>query len=344
MTAPARIPFWLPIVASTLSNTHLSSVLPEFTAGRLATLRTRYGLPEYEHAARMGHPINWLVLLGQIEDSLLASLVTDYYSIRVTPFLIEAIRSDLGTSSFSARKPKLTLEIRDLVGRHTASNIARGWGVSVSAIEAFRNLAKQDIAQIDDAGGAECGRWKIEWLELFPIQTNAQISRATGFDIKEVRAMRNTLQIAAPMTRTYWKLVSEDELSSLSDVQLSELYGGPLADYAAQRLSMALKDKTTTRAIVKTHRLPTELAQFLGLMPLRRLAKLTGISEFHLKRQRDALSIDPYSPLAPEFEAMLATCTDSEIAQKAHASVSTVKFRRDRLGKPAYAPRNRAPK
>lgn len=42
------------------------------------------------------------------------------------------------------------------------------------------------------------------------------------------------------MTRTYWKLVSEDELGSLSDVQLSELYGGPLADYAAQRLSMAL--------------------------------------------------------------------------------------------------------
>nr|CEK42323.1 hypothetical protein PQBR57_0370 [Pseudomonas fluorescens SBW25] len=292
----------------------------------------------------MDQPINWLVLLGQIEDSLLASLITDHYSIRVTPFLIEAIRSDLGISSFSARKPKLTLEIRDLVGRHTANNIARGWGVSVSAIEAFRNLAKQGLAQVDDAGGADCGRWKNEWLELFPIQTNAQISRATGFEIKEVRAMRNTLKIAAPMTRTYWKLVSEDELGSLSDVQLSELYGGPLADYAAQRLSMALRDKATIRAIAKNHQLPETLAQFLGLMPLRRLAKLAGISEFHIKRQRDALGIAPYSPLAPEFEAMLATCTDSEIAQKAHASVSTVKFRRDRLGKPAYAPKNKAQK
>lgn len=156
--------------------------------------------------------------------------------------------------------------------------------------------------------------------------------------------MRNTLKIAAPMTRTYWKLVSEDELVSLSDVQLSELYGGPLADYAAQRLSMALRDKATTRAIAKNHQLPETLAQFLGLMPLRRLAKLTGISEFHLKRQRDALGIAPYSPLAPEFEAMLATCTDSEIAQKAHASVSTVKFRRHRLGTPAYAPQNKAQK
>lgn len=341
MTAPARIPFWLPIVAPTLSNAHLSAVLADFTASRLSTLRTRYGLPAYKHAGDGGVPINWLVLVGQIEDTLLADLVTDRFGVSITAELITAIRTDLGISSFKSRKPKLESHIRDLVGRYTASNIAQGWGVSINAIEAYRKLSKKGLPQEVGGQKLEGSRWKNEWIELFPHQTNAQIARATGMSAMAVRAMRNTLLIAAPTSRTYWKIVSDNELDSLSDVQLSEQYGGPLADYAAQRLAKALRDKAVIRLMAKTKQLPDQLTFFLSLMPMRRLAKLTAISEFHLKRQRTALGMEPYTPLQPQFEALLSTCPDTEVAEKAHVAVSTVKFRRDKLGKPAYSSRKR---
>lgn len=339
MTPPAHIPFWVPIVASTLSNANLAFALPGLSANRLATLRTRFGLSHFLAPPQGPIAINWLVLLGQIEDEVLAELVTVRFSTVITTQLIATIREDLGITSFSARKPKLQPQLRDLVGRYSASNLAKGWGVSVKVIEAYRNLAAPNTTPDASCEAVVEGKWKQEWIELFPHQTNAQITSVTGISAKEVRAMRSTLRVSAPATRTYWKLVSEEQLDNMSDAQLSALYGGPLADYAAQRLVKALTDKTVAREIARTKRLPEHLAHLLNQMPLKRVAKLVAISEFHLKRQRDALGLDPYTPFPPKFEALLSTCSDSEVAEKTRTAVSTVRYRRDKLQKAAYNPR-----
>lgn len=338
MTAPAlHIPFWVPIVAPTLSNSHLSAVLPSISATRLSTLRPRYGIPDFVSSAPQVQSINWLALLGQIEDESLAELVTSHFKVLITAALVAAIRNDLGISAFSARKPKLEPSIRELVGRYTAINISKGWGVSVNVIEAYRQLSGG--AAPDSAEQAPpLGKWKQEWIELFGHQTNAQIARATGNSAREVRAMRNTLRIVPPTTRTYWRLVSEDELAIMSDEQLCELHGGPLADYAAQRLELALADKAMLREIKRSKRLPLQHTHFLSQMPIKRLAKLSGVSEFHLKHQRDELGMEPYSPFPTQFETLLSTCPDAEVAERTHTAVSTVKYRRDKLGKPAYSP------
>ncbi|NVL49939.1 hypothetical protein F2S72_09320 [Pseudomonas syringae pv. actinidiae] len=332
MTAPLLIPFWVPIVAPTLSNTHLSAALPGLTASKLATLRSRFGFPEFAGK----HSINWLVLLGQIEDGIVADLVTTYHGVLITEALVATMRSDLGVSAYSARKPKLDKQVRDLVGRYTAGNIAKGWGVSVTVIEAYRKLTPELTMQSATDDSKSLARWKPEWIDLFAHQTNAQIARATGMGTREVRKMRNTLCIAPPSTRTYWKLVTDDELAERSDEQLSELHGGPLADYAAQRLEKALEDVHVALEVKRTKRLTGQLEHLLNQMPMKRLAKLSGVSEFHLKRQRDELGLVPYTPFPHRFEPLLSNCPDSEVAKRARTAVSTVKYRRERLGKPAF--------
>jgi len=339
VNATANIPFWVPIVASTLSNAHLASVLPDLSASKVATLRARFGFPVFADKPHGSAAANWLALLGQIEDEVLARLVNVRYDTSITSHLITAIRNDLGISSYSARKPKLQPRIRDMVGRYTARNIAKGRGISVKVIEAYRNLAAADIATAATMQAQADGIWKPEWIELLPHQTNAQITRATGIDPREVRAMRNTLQIAGPSTRTYWKLVSNEELALTSDEQLCALYGGPLADFAAQRLVKALEDKAVAKEISRSKQLPDHLTHFLNQMPLRRLAKLVALSEFHLKRQRDTLGIEPYNPFPVQFESLLSTRTDSEVAGIARIPVSTVRYRRNKLRMPSYSAR-----
>lgn len=338
MTATAHLPFWVPIVAPTLSNAHLASVLTGLSTNKLATLSTRFGFPELSVNSHGSAAINWLTLLGQIEDEALAKLVTARFKVLITTQLVTAIRKDLGISSFSTRKPKLDARIRELVGRYTANNIARGWGVGVNVIEAYRMLAQVEITTRASSQAPADATWKQEWIDLFACQTNAQIARATGKGAREVRAMRNTLRIAQPATRTYWKQVTDDEIAKLSDEQLCELYGGPLADYAAQRLAKELEDHRVASQITRKKRLPDQLTHFLSRMPLRRIAKLVAISEFHLKQQRNSLGIEPYTPFPLHFETLLSTCADSKVAEKAHTAVSTVRYRREKLRKPAYCP------
>jgi hypothetical protein len=283
-------------------------------------------------------------LLGQLEDEFLAQLLTTHFGITITAPLVAAIRDDLDVSAYTARKPKLEPHIRELVGRYSSLNIAKGWDVSAHAVEAYRQLAKiEALAAVQDDLPVS-GRWKKEWIELFPRHTNAQIARATGIPIDSVRAKRKSLRIAAPVGRTYWRLVSANELETMTDEQLASQHGGPTADYAAQRLSKVLQDKELASRVLEARKLPDELVPFLNKMPTRRLAKLTGLSDFHLGRQRRALGIEAYTPMSPELDALLATCPDTAIAETFHVAVATVKSRRDKLGKPAFKPQSRKSK
>ncbi|HDS1721645.1 hypothetical protein NPS53_09045 [Pseudomonas putida] len=326
-------------MAPTLSNAHLATVLPNFTAGRLSTLRTRYGLPEFVGQTDRALTVNWLTLLGQIEDDLLAQLVSQRFGVLITAPLIAAIREDLGVTSYSTRKPKLEPNLRALVGNHQANNLEKGWGVSVSVIKAYHRLTHGLPCGGPPADSPTPSRWPLADIDSLRHMTNAQIARATGLSLKMVRKARITEGIPAPTTRTYWKLVSDSDLANMSDGQLSELHGGPLADYAEQRLAKALLENRVAQEIARTRELPAQFTHFLNKMSLKRLAKLTGVSEFYLKRQRDGLGMEPYDPFPPEFEALLGTIPDSEVAEKTHTAVSTVKYRRDKLGLPAYTPR-----
>lgn len=337
MTAPSNIPFWVPIVAPTLSDAHLATVLPAFTAGRLSTLRARFGFPEF--VRQPGAPaVNWLVLLGQIEDELLAELVTLRFGALITASLVAAIRDHLGVTSYSARRPRLEPHIRELVGRYAPANIEKGWGVSIGVIKAFHRLSPETSATAATSAGPTLSGWPQEQIDLLWHQSNAQVARLTGRSLRAVREARSIERIPAPTTRSYWREVSDDELASMSDEQLSELYGGPLADFAAQRLTMALSEDGVVHEAAGAKELPARLSHYLNKMSMKRLAKVTGISEFYLKRQRDALGLAPYDPFPPAFESLLATCPDSEVAEKTHTAVSTVKYRRDKLGLPAYTP------
>ena len=126
-------------MATTLSNTHLATVLPNLTAGRLSTLRTRYGLPEFSGQPDRSPVLNWLTLLGQIEDELLADLVSMRFDTLITAPLVAVIRDDLGITAYSARKPKLEPHLRALVGKYPAGNLEKGWGVSASVIRAYHH-------------------------------------------------------------------------------------------------------------------------------------------------------------------------------------------------------------
>lgn len=339
--APARLPFWLPIVASTLSNSHLAHRLDGLTAHKVAVLRTKFGLSDFKHIPKGALDVDWLQLLGQLEDEVLAKLVSDRYSVTITPPLIEDIRRDLGISAYTSRKPKLEPHIRELVGRYTSTNIAKGWDVSVLAVEAFRLLAKIEVPAEDQCELPEAGRWKQEWIDLFPQHSNTQIARATGIPIDRVRAKRKILRIASPVKRTYWKVVGVDELDGMTDEELATKYGGPTADYSAQRLALQLKDKPLARQIVEMRQLPLELMVFLSQMSVRRLATLTGLSEFQIRRQLRVHGITPYSPINAKLDALLGTRPDVAIAKTFHVAVSTVKSRRDKLGIPAFKSQNR---
>lgn len=325
-------------MASTLSNSHLAAVLPNLSAGRLSTLRTRYGLPEFSGQAARSPVLNWLTLLGQIEDELLADLVSMRFDTLITAPLVAAIRDDLGITAYSARKPKLEPHLRALVGKYPAGNLEKGWGVSASVIRAYHHLSAHAPFSAPLVEAPSRSNWPPEQIDLLRHMTNAQVARATGRSAKSVREARFAAGIPAPTTKTYWKQVGDAELASMSDEQLSELHGGPLADYAEQRLANALQERSAVQEIARTREMPAQLTHFLNKMSMKRLAKLTGVSEFYLKRQRDSLAMAPYDPFPHEFEALLGTCPDSELAEKTHTAVSTVKSRRDKLGLPPYRP------
>ncbi|HBO2935198.1 TPA: hypothetical protein L4R50_000194 [Pseudomonas aeruginosa] len=342
--APERLPFWLPIVAATLSDGRLGGLLGYTSARKVAVLRARYGLQTFPHPLDSPFDVDWPRLLGQVEDELLAQLISRHFAINITSELVALIRSDLGLTPYSSRKRKLEPHVRELVGRYGSANIAKGWDVDGSAVEAYRILAKVEL-QItgEDDDFPATGRWKAEWISLFPLHTNAQIARATGIPIDAVRQKRKSLRIAAPAGRTYWKLVSAAELDAMTDEALASRFGGPTADYSAQRLSLALQDSTLRQRVLLERRLPSELAHFLSKMPTRRLAKLTGLSEFHLTRQRQELSLKPFSKLTPELDELLSTRPDTELAEQFHVAVATVRSRREKLGKPAFKPAKRRP-
>jgi hypothetical protein len=336
--APARIPFWLPIVAPTLSNLHLARYLDGLTSHKLAIVRSNYALPAFMHITKGPLDVDWFQLLGQLEDDVLAQLVSERFNVIITPALVEIIRHDLSVSAFTSRKPKLEPNIRDLVGRYTSTNIAKGWDVSVQAVEAFRLLAR--IEAPDDAQGEipEASRWTQDWIELFPQHTNAQIARLTGIPIDRVRAKRKQLRIASPIQRTYWKLVSDKDLDDFGDEELASRHGGPTADYAAQRLAKALRSKSLSRQVIERKLMPYQLEHFLNQMPVRRLAGLTGLSEFQIRRQLRDLEVAPYSAFNPEMDSLLGTCPDVDIGRTFHVATSTVKSRRDKLGIAAFKP------
>ncbi|MGI0637897.1 hypothetical protein ACRCPT_07185 [Pseudomonas aeruginosa] len=334
--APERLPFWLPIVAVTLSNERISGLLGNSTARRVAVLRTRYGLPTFPHPLNGPMDVDWPCLLGQVEDGLLAELISRFYAITITPELIALIRADRGLSPYGSRKPKLEPHVRELVGKYGSANIAKGWDVDAHAVEAYRKLAKVELQVTGNDDLPASGRWKAEWISLFPQHTNAQIARATGIPIDAVRQKRKSLRIAGPAGRTYWKLVSADELNAMTDAELASQYGGPTADYAAQRLSLALQDSELSKRLLRERRLPDELAHFLSTMPTRRLAKLTGLSEFHLGNQRRELGLEAYASLPSELDDLLSTRPDTELADMFHVAVATVRSRRKVLGKPPF--------
>lgn len=339
--APARIPFWLPIVAPTLSNANLAARLEGLTAHKVALLRARYGFPEFLGTPKSNLDFDWFLLLGQVEDDVLAKLVSGRFRVSITPALIEAIRRDLGITAYSARKPKLEPHIRELVGHYSSSNIARGWDVSVQAVEAYRLLVQITVPANDQREVPASGRWKQEWLDMFPHQSNAQIARACGIPIDRVRAKRKELRVAAPVKRTYWRVVEDEELDRFTDEELATKYGGPTADYAAQRLAKLLKSNPLARQVVHQRRLPDSLIRFLGQMPVRRLAALTGLSDFQIRRQQTDLGIAPYNAMTAELDVLLGTCPDVDIAESFHVAVSTVKSRRDKLGIPAFKSQSR---
>lgn len=334
--APERLPFWLPIVAMTLSNERIAGLLGNSTARRVAVLRTRYGLPAFPHTLSGPLDVDWPCLLGQVEDDLLAELISRFYAVTITPELIALIRADRSVSPYSSRKPKLEPHVRELVGKYGSANIAKGWDVDANAVEAYRKLAKVEVQSTADDELPASGRWKAEWIELFPQHTNAQIARATGIPIDAVRQKRKALRIAGPAGRTYWKLVSAAELNAVTDAELASAYGGPTADYAAQRLSLALQDDELNKRLLRERRLPAELTHFLNAMPARRLAKLTGLSDFHLSNQRRELGIEAYTSLPRELDELLSTRPDTELADVFHVAVATVRSRRERLGKPPF--------
>lgn len=341
MTAPAPFPFWLPIVAPTLSNEHLAKWLEGTTAHKLAVLRARYGIMEFAHVHRSPLDIDWLCLLGRIEDDALGALVTERFGVRITGLLIEAMRRDLGISAFTARKAKLEHHIRELVGRFSSQNIARGWDVPLEVIEAYRMLTATEAPAHEDDALPENSRWQPEWLDLFRNHTNAQIARATGVPIDRVRAKRKQLGVAGPARRTYWKVVPEDELMASSDEGLARKYGGPLSDYAAQRLTVILKREGLTQRMMELGRLPDILLRFLGVISVRRLAAITGLSEAQLRRQHHDLGIALYSAKSASMDSMLGRAPDKTVAEVFHVSPSTVKNRRDALGIPAFKSRSK---
>jgi hypothetical protein len=122
----------------------------------------------------------------------------------------------------------------------------------------------------------------------------------------------------------------------MTDAELASQYGGPTADYAAQRLSLALQDSELSKRLLRERRLPDELAHFLSTMPTRRLAKLTGLSEFHLGNQRRELGLEAYASLPSELDDLLSTRPDTELADMFHVAVATVRSRRKVLGKPPF--------
>jgi len=333
--AKARIPFWFPIVAPTLSNEHLCHSLG-VGASKLATLRIRYGMPLFQHDPSGPLYIDWLLLLGLVEDDVLAELVSQRYSVQITKHLIAQIRADLGVASYAARKIKLDPNIRKLVGQYSSSNIAKGWDVGHGAVEAYRQLASINTAAPDQRELLPDGRWPREWIELFPKHTNVQISRITGLGLDLVRAKRRSLRIAAPTSRTYWKTVGPDDLESFTDLELANRFGGPVADYAAQRLAITLQSGDIAKTLIADQKLPDTLIHFLDAMPTQRLAKITGLSMYALKKQRVGLGIAPYNPISEELDGLLSKMPDTAIAERCNVSVATVKYRRDKLGKPAY--------
>jgi hypothetical protein len=341
--APERLPFWLPIVAACLTDGRLAGLLGYTTARKVAILRVRYGLPTFPHPLNSHFDVDWPRLLGQVEDDLLAQLISRHFAINITPELVALIRSDLGLSPYSSRKRKLEPHVRELVGRYGSANIAKGWDVDANAVEAYRILSKVELRITDGDELPATGRWKAEWISLFPLHTNAQIARTTGIPIDAVRQKRKSLRVAAPAGRTYWKLVSAAELDAMTDEELASKFGGPTADYSAQRLSLALQDSQLSQRILLERRLPTELVLYLSKMPTRRLAKLTGLSEFHLTRQRQELSLKPFSTITPELDELLSTRPDTELAEQFHVAVATVRSRRERLGKPAFKTAKRRP-
>ncbi|MFL1449244.1 hypothetical protein ACI77O_12685 [Pseudomonas tritici] len=280
--------------------------------------------------------IDWLCLLGQIEDDRLAEMVQSRFKVCVTHQLVSAIRNDLGVSAYSARKPKLLPGVIDLIGRYTPSNIAKSWDVSATTVEAYRLLADMQQAPQEHDDMPESGRWTQDSVALFARHTNAQIARATGIPTERVRAKRNELQIAAPAQRSYWKLVEDLELDAMGDNELATKYGGPVADYAGQRLANLLRDSQLAKLVLESRQLPEQLVRFLGVMPTRQLGIITGLTDFQINKQMAALSIPSYTAMSTELDALLGTCPDTAIAETFHVATSTVKNRRVRLGIPAF--------
>lgn len=329
--APARLPFWLPIVAPTLPNDYLCKALGMTGASKVALLRMRYGLAPFLHDPRGPLSINWISLLGMIEDEVLADLVTQKFAVLVTPQLVRFMRDELGHLSYNARKRKLDPQIRDLIGQYSTIHISKGWDIDPAPLDAYRQLAGiNSIGQ--DLDIAEPGRrWPQEWIELFHHQSNAQVSRKTGYGIDQVRAKRRSLRIAAPRVRTYWKVVDACELGQATDIDLAVRYGGPASDYAAQRLSLALQKGDVAEQLLAQQRLPNSLEHFLNEMPTQRLARITGLSMYTLKKQREAAGLHAYSPLPLEADGLFATMRDAEIAARFNVSVATVRYRRRKV-------------
>lgn len=338
--APARLPFWLAIVAPTLTNRHLSKCLG-ITPQRLAILRARFGIPACPHIDRGPLDIDWLCLLGQVEDSHLAELVQHRLGGLITEHLIAEVRIDLGVSAYSARKPKLLPNVLELIGKYTANNIAKGWDVNVQAVEAYRMLAKLDAPTADLDEMPADGRWTQESIALFPHHTNTQIARATGIPTERVRAKRQALRIAAPVKRSYWKIVDETELRGLDDDALATKYGGPASDYAGQRLALLLNDERLAKQIIVDRQLPPELEPYLNRMTVRQLSLISGLTDYQINKQMRGLGLSPFSPMSKELDSLLGTCPDTAIADAFHVAISTVKSRRDQLGIAAFRPKGR---
>lgn len=332
--APARLPFWLPIVAPTLPNEHLCKVLGISGASKVASLRMRYGLAPFHHDPRGPLAINWISLLGLIEDETLAELVSQRFAVPITPHLVRYMRDDLGRPSYTTRKRKLDPQVRALIGQYSTTNLAEGWDIDQAPLEAYRQLAGITSTNQDFDAVEPGQRWPQAWLKLFHQHTNVQVSRKTGFGIDQVRAKRKALGIKAPTARTYWKVVDACELDQTSDFELAVRYGGPAADYAAQRLSLALQSEDVAEQLIAQQRLPHSLEHFLNAMPTQRLAKITGLSMYALKKQREATGRGEYSPLPREADGLFATMRDAEIAARFNVSVATVRYRRRKLSKP----------